>query len=83
MLTRPPVFRLHCLEFGRLLQFVDNPKANSDRRVKRHNTKISGKAALLDQGEFSASQDSPDGGVTIEEPSIILLHLTAILTMRH
>ena len=51
---------------------MDNPKARSDRRSKRSDSKIPGKGLSSDQGEFLVTQDDPKGGEAIEDSSIVV-----------
>ena len=46
-------------------QFVDNPRARSDRRSKRSDSKIPAKSLSSDQGEFLVMQDDPIVGDAI------------------
>ena len=60
-----------------------NPKARSDRRSKRSDPKIPGKSLSSDQGEFLVTQDDPIVGMPPKNRPLLLIILTAILTLRH
>ena len=64
-------------------QFVDNPRARSDKRKERTDSKTIGKSLSSDQGEFLVTQDDPVVGNASEKSPIIVVISTAMLTLCH